>query len=478
MTPDTERRAAAPIDMDELSARMGGMRIATHGSEAPVADEPLFARVPLRAGMPAAEVIDVLVQRFGSSECEPLVRDPGFLQSLAGARPSSARLATYLSEHMWLERLRPRRGTVYLNAAEGFRRVIGLSPQGWCAVLCSEGRVCSFRAPMGAEGWQAHRAYRAPLDRGEPRVCNIDGHTAVLHYPYWPDNDEPQEVHVVQLAEPDRPALVLTPEHPVHYVVANHLYTVVLDPEGRVAVYASDDGRLVMDYTVVRAPLMAPALPAASGTNPMTGQPLESEPAVRMPLVPHQIQMALFNELDPASLVLCSAHGVAFTLRMPEEPPRELWALDGRELTMYDFVVDAGTPSERPTREAAYTACYRECGADMLLVRAGAHALLATSQQTVKDQPHATERAVSHRVCDAVTAWNCVAALGTALVAHGRDGSLHVFSMLERRVGRAQPDPLTRETALTKCERGYRSLYVTATVVTCLLWDGRLLHVL
>jgi len=476
--------------IDDLVREVGGMRITTGGQAA--APEPLFAMQPQSESMSAAEVVALLVARFGASECYTLRNDRGYHAHRGSRAPSAAGLAMYLRDHMWLERTRPPHTPIHSAAAPHFERVIGLSPQGMAAVLCSDGRARYLDLadhladePFLRE-WSVHPVFQAPSkEEAELRVANIDRTMASLHYVRT--DGGAHEVHLVDMAETQPTWVVIRPREPVYYVVANPWYALLLDMDGRLSVYCSRTGAELLRPQQISAPLLAdlpkPAAPplttAVGPTNPVSGEALEpvssAEPAprVRMPLVVHRIRTAMFNELDECSVALCSEHGAIFTARLPETPgePIEMHRLD---LHMYGLLDDGAAPAEQPTREVATTVCYRERGDDMLLARGGAHSLVCTTTQSklVKE----SERAPTYRCTDAATGWNCVAALGTALVAHGRDGSLHVFSMLDRRKGSHQPDALTRAVGLTPCERGYRSLHVTPTHVHCLLWDGRVLQ--
>jgi hypothetical protein len=189
---------------------------------------------------------------------------------------------------------------------------------------------------------------------------------------------------------------------------------------------------------------------------------------------------ATFNELDPASVALCSMYGPVFTAQLPDAPPAagEMLHIAQMGIRIYGTANDDGraTPATHPTRELALTVSYRERGDDMMLARAGAHTLLCTSTETPNALVKAHSRSTAFSGVDAACGWNCVAALGSALVVHSRDGSVRVMSMLKRRTATQQAEPLTRSVGSAPCVRGYRSLHVAPAHVHCLLWDGRVLQ--
>jgi len=74
-------------------------------------------------------------------------------------------------------------------------------------------------------------------------------------------------------------------------------------------------------------------------------------------------------------------------------------------------------------------------------------------------------------------AWNCIAVLGTAIIAHARNGHIFVYSMLKRRKhAEMMQITLDKPEMLVECPPcGYRSLFVTPNKVFCLLPNGRVL---
>jgi len=112
---------------------------------------------------------------------------------------------------------------------------------------------------------------------------------------------------------------------------------------------------------------------------------------------------------------------------------------------------------------------------DELVVHGSTHALLASVVQL--DYPIANQQSrdlLQQSTPHCIGGYNCVAALGTAVVAHERGGGLFVFSMLEHRGAQVNMPDMTSYMPTVPVDSGYRSLYVTSAQIFCLLPDGRL----
>lgn len=506
---------------DALLKELGALSIkpGAHGpaSRSLKVDECAPNNVSMNAQTPE-EMHALLVMRFGTSELAAILRDEALSNVATDPKdgmPNWFEVAERIEKYWQHEFRTPVLTQIPFSARFHNKpqadpsikvwQVVGLSPQGWAAVLGTKGdsakRYLFFRRTTDSRDvpWVQAAGF-PPLPAGRhPISMNIDD--CVVSMLFGSSHAKPDGTIVndysvvwIDLSKPRTDAvqidLPLGVPNAIH-VTANARRILIVHKDGALTIYHPSTK---IGYAVV------PYLPRAKkddddkpspGTNPMTGEKLEAatqQDGDDAALERHAVALAVHDQCDPDKVALSTRTGWVIHVQVPpaETPVDQAPQSFAANMRWYPMGSDAKLGDltfKHPSQEPATSLCVRSFPGvtSPTIAQCGWHVTYRCDEaQEVIERTQVVPRYPAYQAPDCGP-MNCIAVLGTTIVVHSNSNKLIIGSLVPdlqdpgRDAVRFRSGTHGQDSPLTAPLCPYRSLCVTVRHVYWLVPDGTLL---
>lgn len=379
-------------------------------------------------------------------------------------------------------------------------QVIGLSQQGTGVVIVEGDRLAVMVTDSDGPDFQLLTGYQLPVaEWGAPECANIYGSTVSLVFKRGAEQNRIDLVEIPSaLDENSLEATFKTfiiNDVDLVYVVATEWWMLLINRQKQCAAWSTthEAARTPFEPLMVAIKKASAADPNAAGQrNPVNGELMEKEQP-ELVFKEQLVMSAFFDVIDRWCFVISTPMGICYRGRLPMLGPDSV--IDPEQmrfpLMVFKDAIHMGSDSAqlvagqkapaKPTREFAINICMRSTNAadnlDFSIAQASESSISYISMSANyirRHMPQLETRRAAYQATDEEHPCNCVAVLGTLLVAHSSSGEISLYSMLKK-------PPTGSDGALASTvadpnipavTRYYPSLYVRSCNITCLMPDG------
>ena len=381
-------------------------------------------------------------------------------------------------------------------------KVVGLSPQGWAAVLASKGMSSKrylfsrHRSHPRDVPWVQVAGFEPLVAGCDPIATGIDRNTVTMLFGKSHRNDAGDVVNtyealVVDLEAPREPPrrVALPANSPNALSISGHTdRLLVVHENGALTIMHPKTGMSYAVFPVFPVREERTLTAAAGKTNPLTGDPLDEGHDVEddaMKQVAHPIALAVHDQCDPNKVALSTRTGWVIHAKVApaDTPPDEATRFFADNMSPRVMGCDPrinDTRFKTPSQEAGVSLCTRCApGADdVSIAQCNQHVTFrCDAVLRVIKATDMVPRYPSYQVAD-VGPMNNIAMLGTVLVAHTNNNTLIIATLVPNLQDPERPSVRFRSGAkganslMAAPAEPYPSLCVTIGHIYWLLPDG------